>query len=175
MLPAQEAVEVGVDGDYRQLRMASGQEVRCVAVLLARGSTYRWLEVPGEDDFVGAGVHFCATRDGVFNRDKRLLVVGGAVVGRGGERGGLRGVFVFIGLTPNSGLVKGLVDLDGQGFVVTDHGLQTSVPGVLAAGDLRAGATKQAASAAGEGAAVALSIRRYLEHCATGARPHTVS
>jgi thioredoxin reductase (NADPH) len=73
------------------------------------------------------------------------------------------GVFVFIGLNPNTELVKDLVKLDEFGFVQTDIGLQTSMPGVFAAGDVRAGSTKQAASAAGEGAAVALSIRRYLE------------
>jgi thioredoxin reductase (NADPH) len=70
---------------------------------------------------------------------------------------------VFIGLTPNSQLVRDKVALDDFGFVQTDIGLQTSMPGVFAAGDVRAGSTKQAASAAGEGAAVALSIRRHLE------------
>src|SRR4029079_407642 len=73
------------------------------------------------------------------------------------------GVFVFIGLTPNTGIVKGLIDLDERGFVVTDGMLQTSVPGIFSAGDARAGSTKQAASAAGEGAAAALAIRRYVE------------
>jgi len=79
-------------------------------------------------------------------------------------------VFVFIGLSPNTSLVNGLVDLDGRGFIVTDAGLQTSLPGVFAAGDARAGSTKQAASAAGEGAAAAISIRSYLEPLA-GGRP----
>jgi thioredoxin reductase (NADPH) len=73
------------------------------------------------------------------------------------------GVFVFIGLSPNTELGKGVIELDEFGFVQTDIGLQTSMPGIFAAGDVRAGSTKQAASAAGEGAAVALSIRRYLE------------
>jgi thioredoxin reductase (NADPH) len=72
------------------------------------------------------------------------------------------GVFVFIGLQPNTDVVKAVVALDEFGFIQTDIGLQTSLPGVFAAGDVRAGSTKQAASAAGEGAAVALSIRRYL-------------
>jgi thioredoxin reductase (NADPH) len=235
VLPAQEVVALEVDGDYRVVRTASGQEVRCFAVLLALGSTYKRLDVPGEEDLIGAGVHFCATCDGAFYRGKRLLVVGGGnsageeslfltrfspditiatrgdgltaskvVVQKVEESDALTvrpgttvsafkgdtklssvvlqtpegeveedfdGVFVFIGLSPNSELVQGFVDLDGQGFVVTDVGLQTSVPGVFAAGDVRAGSTKQAASAAGEGAAVALAIRRYLEHCATGARP----
>lgn len=72
------------------------------------------------------------------------------------------GVFVFIGLTPNSGLVKGQVQLDPYGFVITDDRLMTSLPGLFAAGDVRAGSTKQAASAAGEGATAALMIRQYL-------------
>jgi thioredoxin reductase (NADPH) len=70
---------------------------------------------------------------------------------------------VFIGLSPNTELVKDVVQLDEFGFVQTDIGLQTSMPGVFAAGDVRAGSTKQAASAAGEGAGAALAIRRYLE------------
>ena len=238
VLPAQEVVSIELDGHYRVLRTASGQEIRCFAVLLALGSTYKRLGVPGEEDFIGAGVHFCATCDGAFYRGKKLLVVGGGnsageesifltrfspditiathgpglsasrvVVEKVEENAAISvrpettvaafkgngklasvvlssdgvekeesfdGVFVFIGLSPNTDLVKGLVDLDAQGFVVTDAGLQTSVPGVFAAGDVRAGSTKQAASAAGEGAAVALGIRRYVEHCATGARPMTV-
>jgi thioredoxin reductase (NADPH) len=174
-------------------------------------------------------VHFCATCDGAFYRDRDVLVIGGGnsaaeesifltrfarqvtiltrdraltasqvVVEKVAEhprikvmtgavpvemRGDTRlrsvvvqdevtgdrreltpdGVFVFIGLTPNSGLVRDLVALDPLGFVHTDMGLQTSVPGVFAAGDVRAGSTKQAASAAGEGAAAALAIRRYLQ------------
>ncbi len=73
------------------------------------------------------------------------------------------GVFVFVGMSPNSGFMPAEVEQDRFGFVVTDHTLQTSVKGVFAAGDVRAGATAQAASAAGEGATVALMIRQYLE------------
>jgi thioredoxin reductase (NADPH) len=73
------------------------------------------------------------------------------------------GAFVFIGLDPNTGFVKGSVDLDDRGLIVTDMGFQTSMPGVFAAGDVRAGSTKQLASAVGEGAAAAIGIRRYLE------------
>lgn len=73
------------------------------------------------------------------------------------------GVFVFIGLSPNSDLVRGKVELDSYGFVVTAKSLMTSLPGVFAAGDVRADSTKQAASAAGEGATAALMIRRYLK------------
>ncbi|MFN8169642.1 MAG: FAD-dependent oxidoreductase [Candidatus Nanopelagicales bacterium] len=71
--------------------------------------------------------------------------------------------FVFVGLDPNTGWLDGLVELDERGFVVTDRTMQTSVPGVFAAGDVRAGSTKQLASAVGEGAAVALQIRHHLD------------
>jgi thioredoxin reductase (NADPH) len=229
ILSAQEVTGLAVDGRYRVVTTGDGEEYRADAILLALGSTYRRLGVPGEEDFIGAGVHFCATCDGAFYRDKEVLVVGGgnsageegifltrfaskvtiatrdsmlsaskivqekvrendkievvtnsspaefrgdgrlrSVLVRDTSTGEERelmpdGVFVFIGLSPNTDLVKGVVDLDEFGFVQTDVGLQTSVPGVFAAGDVRAGSTKQAASAAGEGAAVALSIRRYLE------------
>jgi thioredoxin reductase (NADPH) len=78
------------------------------------------------------------------------------------------GVFVFVGLTPNTEFVQGAVATDERGFIVTDGTLMTSMPGVFAAGDNRAGSTNQAASAAGEGAAAALAIRRYLEPLASG-------
>jgi thioredoxin reductase (NADPH) len=73
------------------------------------------------------------------------------------------GVFVFIGLSPNADVVKDKVTIDRHGFVVTDKALMTSLPGLFAAGDVRAGSTKQAASAAGEGATAALAIREYLK------------
>jgi len=229
ILSAQEVSAVGSDGRYKSVRTGDGEEYLAGAVLLALGSTYRRLGVPGEEDFIGAGVHFCATCDGAFYRDKEVLVVGGgnsageesvfltrfaskvtiatrdkalsaskvvrekveenpqidvitssspsefkgdsrlrSVVLTDSETGEQReitpdGVFVFIGLSPNTDLVKGVIELDEFGFIQTDIGLQTSMPGIFAAGDVRAGSTKQAASAAGEGAAVALSIRRYLE------------
>ena len=73
------------------------------------------------------------------------------------------GVFVFIGLSPNSDLVKERAELDPYGFITTNRTLMTSIPGVFAAGDVRSGSTKQAASAAGEGATAALMIREYLK------------
>ena len=72
-------------------------------------------------------------------------------------------VFVFIGLLPNTELVRGLVELDDLGFIVTQSNLETSVTGLFAAGDCRQGSTKQVASAVGEGATVALMVREYLE------------
>jgi thioredoxin reductase (NADPH) len=82
------------------------------------------------------------------------------------------GVFVFIGLTPNTDIAKDQVKTDERGFIVTDMGMQTSMAGVFAAGDCREGSTKQAASAAGEGAAAALAIRRYIQPLTSGMPDH---
>jgi thioredoxin reductase (NADPH) len=225
-----EAESIAVDGRYCSVRLANGEEVRAYTLLLAPGSTYRRLGVPGEEDLIGAGVHFCATCNGPFYRGEHLLVVGGGnsaaeeavfltqfashvtIVTRGTEltasqtaqhkvsenpkidvrygavveefqgksklaRVLLRDVatgateemqvaaaFLFIGLQPNTDFVRGSVDLDEFGFFVTGATLRTSVPGVFAAGDARAGSTKQLVSAAGEGATAALMIREYLRH-----------
>jgi thioredoxin reductase (NADPH) len=234
ILSAQEATGIELDGMFRRVRTADGAEYGAYAVLLALGSTYRRLGIAREEDFIGAGVHFCATCDGPFYRGEDVLVIGGgnsageeglfltrfanhvtivtrdpeltasrvvvekveeqpdvdvltdatvtelkggdrlnAVViedTRTGERRELHvaAMFVFIGLAPNAEVVSELVDRDAEGFVLTDSGLETSVPGIFAAGDVRAGSTKQAASAAGEGAAAAIAIRRYLEPLAGG-------
>ncbi len=233
ILAANEVTGIELDDVYRVVHTADGATYRSYAVLLTLGSTYRRLGVPGEADFIGAGVHFCATCDGPFYRDQHVMVIGGGnsageeslfltrfadrvtIVTRDdqlsaskivaqkvdenpkievvtnsspaefhGDRrldhvvlsddaGNTRevdvdGVFVFIGLTPNTELVRGFVDLDELGFITTDAALTSSVPGIFAAGDCRAGSTKQAASAAGEGAAVALAIRRYLEPLSSG-------
>jgi len=76
----------------------------------------------------------------------------------------LKGAFVFIGLHPNSDWLPPQIKRDENGFVLTSATLETSMPGVFAAGDVRYGSTKQAASAAGEGATAALMIRAYLQH-----------
>ena len=229
ILPAQSVSTIGADYSYRFVRTDTGEEYCSKALLLATGSQYLRLGVPGEEDFIGAGVHFCATCDGPFYKGKDLIVVGGGNSGveegifltkfaskvtileisdslkasrilqekalshpqievmlntsvqefKGDSR--LRSavlknmktgetweaqpgaVFVFIGLSPNTGVVKATVDLDKWGFVVTDKSLETSVEGIFAAGDVRAGSTKQVASAVVEGATVALMIRQYLE------------
>jgi len=85
--------------------------------------------------------------------------------------------FVFIGQQPNTGFAKDRLRLDAQGFVLTGHDLlhtdpplgrtpftmETSMPGIFAAGDCRSGSTKQVASAVGEGASAAIAIREYLK------------
>ncbi|HEV7664484.1 MAG TPA: FAD-dependent oxidoreductase [Chloroflexota bacterium] len=72
------------------------------------------------------------------------------------------GVFVFVGLEPNTAFIQGLVDLDASGHVTVDLALRSSVPGVFAAGDIRQGAAGQLVSAAGDGATAAVSAARYL-------------
>lgn len=72
------------------------------------------------------------------------------------------GMFIFIGLDPNSEFLKNMVDKDERGFIITNKALETKIKGVYAAGDVRSGSTKQAAAAAGEGATAALMIKEYL-------------
>ncbi len=97
-------------------------------------------------------------------RDGRL----GAVLTRERASGAERrfepeAAFVFVGLDPNTQFLRGIVDLDERGFIVAHDGYATSLDGVFAAGDVRSGATKQVGSAAGEGIAALLSVRRALE------------
>ncbi len=217
-------------GDYRELTV-DGKPVKAKAVLIATGSDYNKLGIPGEAEYYGRGVHYCATCDGAFYRDKRLVVVGGGnsgvqealfltrftshidllvrstvkasqvlqdelqkyvdagkvtvhlgtvpseivaeenkvvkVVGtKDGEPAEFAtdGVFVFIGLKPNTQFLVGSgIELDEYGLVKTDQHLATTMPGVYASGDVRSGATMQIASAVGEGATAALSIREFLD------------
>lgn len=218
------------DGDYKTVTV-NGSDVRARAVLIATGSDYNKINVPGEAEFYGRGVHYCATCDGAFYRDKRLAVVGGGnsgvqealfltrfashidllvrstikasdvlqkelqkfvdagkvtvhldtttqeIVATEGKVNKVRvikagdeleididGVFVFVGLKPNTQFLAGSgIELDEQGLIKTDQHLMTTMPGVFASGDVRSGATMQIASAVGEGASAALSIREYLE------------
>jgi thioredoxin reductase (NADPH) len=229
ILGAQEVTSLARDGQNLVVTVQSGEEYCSPAMVLATGSTYRRLEVPGEEDFIGAGVHFCATCDGPFYKGKYLVVVGGGnsgfqeglfltkfansvtILERGkepkvsaalqekvaerddiqlltetvieefkgegklesivvkdrstGETREMRpgAVFVFIGLLPNTGFLQGVIELNEYGFIITRSSLETSLPGVFAAGDCRAGSTKQVVSAMGEGATAALMVREYLE------------
>jgi thioredoxin reductase (NADPH) len=225
-----EVTAIKDEGKYKRLETTSG-DMLARAVLIATGSDYKKIGVPGEEEFYAKGVHYCATCDGAFYRDKRLVVVGGGnsavqeaifltrfathidllvrstikasdvlqheleeyvkagkvtvhlgtttdeIIGKEnaiekviGTHEGKKvefatdGVFVFVGLMPNSQFLKDEpIKLDEIGFIITDAGLQTNMKGVFAAGDIRSGATMQIASAAGEGATAALKIREYLE------------
>lgn len=229
VLQAQEVIGLRIEEESRYVTTADGAEYGARAVLIATGSTYRRLGVPGEDDLIGAGVHFCATCDGPFYKGQEVAVIGGGnsageeslfltrfaekltmlvrgdalsaskivvdkvnedpkiairyntvvkeLLGDGhlsgvtiedrlsGQTETLRpsGIFVFIGLTPNTSWVPAEVKRDEHGFILTNALLETSLSGVFAAGDVRQGSTKQAASAAGEGATAALMIREYLK------------
>ncbi|MCX6029612.1 MAG: FAD-dependent oxidoreductase [Chloroflexi bacterium] len=229
ILQATAVTSIQRDGRYLCIKTANGSEYGAPAALIATGSRYRRLNVPGERELIGSCIHFCATCDGPFYKGKDVLVVGGgnsgfqeglfikryartvtiveflpevkaskllqqkvaeqasmtvvtnhAIQAFRGERGKLvgvdvldratgeakvwqpDGVFIFAGLNPNSDFLPAEIQRDRWGFVVTKETLETTLPGVFAAGDVRAGSTKQAASAAGEGATAALMIREYL-------------
>ena len=228
-LQAQEVVGLRAEAESRYVRTADGAEYGARAVLIATGSTYKRLGVPGEDELIGAGVHFCATCDGPFYKGQHVAVIGGGnsageeslfltrfadkvtLLVRGpqlsaskivadkiaatdriavrtnievvalegtGRLSGITvrdritgaqetikpaGVFIFIGLSPNVGWLPAAIERDQAGFIITSPTLETSMPGVFTAGDVRQGSTKQAASAAGEGATAALMIREYLK------------
>lgn len=225
-----EVREIVDEQSYKRLVTSDG-DIMAKAVIIATGSEHKKLGIPGEDAYLSRGVHYCATCDGAFYRDKSLVVVGGGnsavqeaifltrfatkidlvvrselrasdvllhelskhknkirvhlqstpVIIEGNGSGVTRlvtshtqtsdrkifetdGVFIFIGLTPNTSFLRSSgVELDKFGMVKTNDRLETAVSGVFAAGDVRAGATMQIASAVGEGATAALRLRQYLE------------
>lgn len=227
-----EVLGIKSEDGLHKLDTTSG-EIVAKAVLIATGSEYRKIGVPGEEEYYARGVHYCATCDGAFYRDKKLAVVGGGnsavqegmfltkfarhidMLVRGpkfrasdvlqkelknhedkitvhmntttdeivGADGAVKkvlgtdvttgkkvefevdGVFVFVGLDPNTKFLENTeVELDEHKFIKTDLHLMTNVPGIFSAGDVRSGATLQIASATGEGATAALMIREYLEN-----------
>jgi thioredoxin reductase (NADPH) len=226
-----EVMKIENEGKLKKLDTTSG-DIYAKAVLIATGSDYRKINVPGEAEYYARGVHYCATCDGAFYRDKKLVIVGGGnsavqesmflakfaahidilvrgpkfrasdvlqqelgkfkdkikvhfntstdeiigtdnkvnkVVGTDKASGKkvdfvTDGVFVFVGLDPNTQFLENSqVELDERKFVKSDAHLMTSMSGVFVSGDVRSGATMQIASATGEGATAALMIREYLE------------
>ncbi len=77
ILPAQTVTSIEAQGDYKMISTESGDTYCSRSLLLTPGATYRRLNVPGEEDLIGAGIHFCATCDGPFYKGQELLVVGG--------------------------------------------------------------------------------------------------
>ncbi len=223
-----------VDEGKTKLIKTDNGDFKAKSVLIATGSDYKKVNVPGEQEYYARGVHYCATCDGAFYREKKLVVIGGGnsavqeslfltrfashidmlvrskisasdvlqheleknnkisvhlgvttneIVGDKPVSAGGKvikvigtdsstnkkvefstdGVFVFVGLSPNTDFIKDTINLDEIGFIKTNLHLETNMPGVFAAGDVRSGATMQIASAAGEGATSALMIRQYLE------------
>ena len=206
-------------------------EYQSKTVVLALGSTYKKLGINNEEDLIGAGIHFCATCDGAFYRDKEVLVIGGGnsaleegiflasfckkviIVNRGAafsasetyieklpsinniethlnkesltfskdEKGNFKGLqvkdsvtgevkeltadgaFIFIGLIPNTTIVKDTIALNENGFITTTGLGETNLEGVFAAGDCREGAIAQVAAATGEGVLASYGIRNHLK------------
>ena len=99
-------------------------------------------------------------KDGVDGLEVKNVKTGSA------SRLDVKGVFVFIGTIPNTELVRGQIELDENGFAMTDNEMQTSVPGVFAAGDIRSKLFRQIATAVGEGAAASFSAEKYIESLA---------
>ncbi len=205
------------------------EQIRTRAVILAPGVEPRRSGIPGEAEFIGRGVSWCATCDGALYRGKTVAVIGGgdSAVEEGmfltkfaekvylvhrrdelraapiaqerafanpkfefvwdsipkqidgaemvealevenvktGEGRSLpvNGVFMYIGQIPNTAWLKGIVELDEYGYIVTDELLRTKLPGVFACGDARANPLKQIAMAVGEGALAAVQAERYLD------------
>ncbi len=199
------------------------------AVIIAGGSDKQKMDAPGEKEFTGRGVSYCATCDAPFYTGKVVAVVGGGnsalfeamhltkfarkvyiihrrdslratpvvqekakadpkiefvlstiiekVVGTNfveklalknvatGKTSELPldGVFVSIGLKPNTGYLKGTVELEEHGMIVVSSTMMTSVPGIFAAGDIRKDSIRQTVAAAGDGAVAAVSAKHWID------------
>jgi thioredoxin reductase (NADPH) len=222
-----EAIGLKIQGKSMTVATSEG-EFSARAVIIAGGSERQKLGVPGETEFIGRGVSYCATCDGAFFRDKVVAVVGGGnaavtealeltkfatkvfVVHRRHElratkvvqekafaekklefvwdstvveiRGDksvnkirihnvndgqeseldVDGVFVNVGSHPATDYLKGVLALDAVGAIVVNDKMETGVPGIYAAGDIRSGSIRQAIGAAGDGAVAALNAAKYL-------------
>ncbi len=204
-------------------------EYEADALIIATGASPNHLSVPGERELTGKGVSYCATCDGWFFKDKKVVVVGGGdsaleeglfltryassvtIIHRrselragpilqkrarenpkiqfiwntvvteilGGEKvEGVRlrnvqngeesvfetdGVFIFIGHTPNTQIFRGQLEMDERGYIKVNQLMETSVPGVFAAGEVADPYFRQVVTSAGMGAAAAIQATRYLE------------
>jgi thioredoxin reductase (NADPH) len=240
LLYEKQAARFGVEFEYDTitsidvagpLKRVIGEEAEYTGrtVIITTGGEHNKLGVPGEEEFAGRGVSYCATCDGNFFRDMDVTVVGGgdaamdeglyltrmtknvtvvhrrdelraskilqqrgfdnpkmefvwdtaveeikgngdvnAVVLKNLKTGELseratQGVFIYIGFHPINDFMRGIIDLDPAGHVVTDLQMQTNVPGVFAAGDVRTFSDRQLANAVVDGVAAALAAYRYIE------------
>lgn len=201
-----------------------------LSVIVATGANWRKIGVPGEAEFTGRGVSYCATCDGPFYRDREIVVIGGgdtavqealfltnfaskvtivhrrdrlratpilreraasnpkiafawdsvvtAIEGTDAvthvKLAGVKnaaesrdvpaaGVFVFIGLVPNTEFLKGVVTLDKDGYIVADRDMKTSEPGIFACGDCIEKLLRQVVTACGDGATAAFSAQLHVE------------
>ncbi len=217
-----------MDGTFSVL--SDGREYQAQAVIIASGKRPRRLEVPGETEFTGRGVSYCATCDGPLFANKNVAVIGGgnsalqaaielsgvaakvyliSLLGYNADpiviekmkvlappviefRGyttteikgsnvvekliivkndtkeqtelAVQGIFVEIGLSPNTEYCQSLLDFNEFREVVTDCRARTNIPGLFAAGDVTNGPDKQIVIAAGDGAKAAMVAYEYLLH-----------
>jgi thioredoxin reductase (NADPH) len=223
------------DGFF-EVTTSNGVIYEAPTVILTAGGTPTKLEVPGELEYAGRGVSYCAVCDGAFFKGEILAVIGGGdaaveeadyltryasrvhvvhrrdefraskllqerlfanpkieviwnrkvVEFKGGPAGlqsvemedtvtGLphsltaAGAFVFIGFRPNTGLVKEHFNHDAAGYMITDDRMMTSIPGLFAAGDVRAQLTRQITTAVGDATTAAIAVEKYLAERRTGA------
>jgi len=223
-------VENLIDRGGEKIVVVDGKELRARTVIITTGAEPRKLGIPGEQEFTGRGVSYCATCDGAFFRNVPVAIVGGgdtaveealfltkfasrvylihrrdklrttpilqdrlfahekievlwnSVVERAeGSAAGLnalalrqvaddarrtlevQGVFVAIGVTPKAHFLADILELDADGYILTDAECRTSMPGVFAAGDVRKKILKQIATAVGDGAIAAIMAEKYLE------------
>jgi len=222
----------GIDNVQEKIKKitTSAGVIETKSIIIASGATPKKLNVPGEKEFTGKGVSYCAVCDGPFYRDQDVVVVGGGdsaleealyltrfaskvfLVHRrdrfratkilqdrvaengkiatvmnstvseisGGNEGvqkitlfnkanqeiselPIKGVFVFVGLEPNTSFLPKEVKVNEQGFIITDERMQTSVEGVFAAGDVRVKPLRQIVTAVSDGAIAAFSASQYVE------------
>jgi thioredoxin reductase (NADPH) len=223
-----ESIARGKDGLF-DVRTARGASYRAPAVILTAGGTPVKLGIPGEKEYAGKGVSYCAVCDGAFFKGEVLAVVGGGdaaveeadyltryaskvyIVHRrdelrasrilqerafanpkiemvwnkhvteivGNDRGvdhlkledtvthaastlKVGGVFIFIGFKPNTGVLTDHPKHDAAGYLLTDERMMTSVPGLFAAGDVRAQVTRQITTAVGDATTAAIAVEKYL-------------
>lgn len=224
-----EVEAISFDGPAKIVRSTAG-EFRAKSLVICSGATPKKLGVPGEAEFRGRGVSYCATCDGAFFRDEDVVVIGGgdaaveeslylaklarkvtiihrrkelraqkviqeiafkeprisflwdsvvdeirgdskvtSVLVRNVETGQVievptAGVFIYVGMSPLTDFVPPEIERSPEGYIITAEDLQTSVPGVFAAGDARRKPLRQVATAVGEGALAAHSVEKYLTH-----------
>jgi thioredoxin reductase (NADPH) len=228
------------DGSF-EVTTAREHTYRAPAVILTAGGTPVKLGVPGEKEYAGKGVSYCAVCDGAFFKGEVLAVVGGGdaaveeadyltryaskvyIIHRrhefraskilqerafanpkieviwnstvpeiaGGAKGvehlvlehtetharshlNVGGVFIFVGFKPNTNLLADHVRHDAAGYLLTDERMMTSIPGLFAAGDVRAQVTRQVTTAVGDATTAAIAVEKYLavrrEHRPAAAR-----
>ena len=223
-----EVISVEVDNERRVVKTTAGDFI-ARALIIAGGSDWFKLGVPGEKELTGRGVSYCSTCDAPFFADKHVAVIGGgdtalfealhlakfaarvtvihrrdefrafiavqekafaepkielllntvveAIEGQdvvqrlrlkradSGKKCVLEvdGVFIAVGLKPNTDYLREVLPLDEQGRIIVDSGMRTKVAAVFAAGDIRSNSIRQTIAAAGDGAIAALNAKKYIE------------